>query len=185
MPIIALDLSKTSTGWATWQPGWDNPVFGSVRLGSEYTPRGQTFAKLHKVLNDIRSVTCRFDAIYFEEAINPAALSGHTNIETLRILSGLCAHAESFGHAKGCRVQAVNVSSWRRHFVGKMPRGTKTKDWKAYADERCRHYGWKPRNSDEADALGLLDYSCELQGIVPPWRSNETLRPMLTAGGAR
>jgi hypothetical protein len=58
------------------------------------------------------------------------------------VLSGLCAHAESFGYAVGLRsVQAVNVTSWRRHFIGKMPRGTKTKQLKDYVIERCRSYG--------------------------------------------
>lgn len=183
MGILALDLSKRSTGWALWQPGWDNPRYGHAQLGSEYTSEGKTYCKLHQLLSDLR-VICPFETIYFEEAINPAALTGHTNIETLRVLSGLCAHAQSFGEAMGCRIiMSVNISSWRKFFVGKMPRGTKSKQWKDYAEERCRHYGWKPRVSDEADALGVLDYACELQGIIPPWRTDEVLRPMLSAGG--
>lgn len=217
--IIALDLSKRSTGWAVWDsdsadyiskaaaledeygaiPGdfypdpdgedpWDEiwrlkrramPRYGSVELGSEYTNDGQTFVKLHSTLNDIRTTVCRFDALYFEEPINPAQLTGHTNIDTLRVLSGLAAHALSFSYALGIRAQAVNITSWRRFFVGKMPRGTKTKEWKDYAIERCQQYGWKPRTNDEADALGILDYACDLQGITPPWRVDETLRAPL------
>jgi hypothetical protein len=155
------------------------PIYGHAVLGSEYTSDGATFAKLHGLLTDLRQIV-RFDRLYYEEAINPASLSGHTNIDTLRVLSGLCAHAESFGYAVGLRsVQAVNVTSWRRHFIGKMPRGTKTKQLKDYVIERCRSYGWKPKNSDEADALGLLDYCLDMQGIVPAWRANEVLRPAL------
>ncbi|MBK6800341.1 MAG: hypothetical protein IPG83_02320 [Novosphingobium sp.] len=177
--IIALDLSKRSTGWAIWEAGWANPRYGSVQLGSEYTTDGGCYVKLHSVLRDLRTTLCRFESIYYEDPINAMALTGHTNADTLRVLSGLAAHACSFGHAMGIRVQAVNITSWRRHFVGKMPRGTKTKDWKDYAGERCRQYGWKPKNSDEADALGILDYAVSLEGKTPPWISNETLRAPL------
>lgn len=176
--IIALDISKRSTGWSIWEAGWEVPRYGSVQLGSEYTTDGGCYVKLHHVLRDLRVISA-FESIYYEEPINAQALTGHTNADTLRVLSGLAAHACSFGHAMGLRVQAVNITSWRRHFVGKMPRGTKTKDWKAYADERCRQYGWKPRNSDEADALGILDYAISLEGKSPPWLANETLRTPL------
>jgi hypothetical protein len=182
---IALDLSKRSTGYAVWMPDWDMPRCGCWQLGSEYTSDGRTFAKLHQNLSDLRKLA-RFENLYLEEPIHPASLSGHTNIDTLRVLAGLAAHAESFGAAVGLRiVSRVNVSSWRKHFVGKMPRGTKSKQWKDYAMERCRQYGFSPRKDDEADALGILDYACDLQGIVPPWRANEVLRPALAVGGRR
>lgn len=177
--ILALDLSKRCSGWAIWQEGWDMPRYGSVQLGSEYTCDGRTYVKLHQVLSDLRMTVSKFEAIYFEEPINPAQLTGHTNIDTLRVLSGLAAHTLSFSYALSIRAQAVNITSWRRFFVGKMPRGTKTKEWKDYAIERCQQYGWKPRTNDEGDALGILDYACDLQGVTPPWRVDETLRAPL------
>ena len=184
MSILALDLSKRSTGWSILPEGADKPIFGTAVLGSEFTCDGQTFGKLHQILSDLRKI-CQFEHIFYEQAIHPASLTGHTNIDTLRVLSGLCAHVESFGYAVGCRtVTAVNVASWRRHFVGRMPRATKSKQWKDYCIERCQQYGWSPRNSDEADSLGLLDYGCEIRGFTPPWRVGEILRPLL-AGTAR
>lgn len=182
--FLALDLSKRSTGWAVWQDGWDMPRYGHWQLGSEYTSDGQTFAKLHSNLADLRKLV-RFQFLYFEEPINPQSLSGNTNIDTLRVLAGLAAHAESYAFAAGLRlVKRVNISTWRRHFVGKMPRGTKTKQWKDYAIERCRQYGFTPRRDDEADALGLLDYAIDLHGITPPWRDGEVLRRPLGMGAA-
>ncbi len=160
-----------------------SPRYGSVMLGSEFTSAGQVYGKLHQTLSDLRMV-CRFERIFYEEAINPAALSGHTNIDTLRLLSGLAAHVESFAYATGCRVQAVNITTWRRHFIGKMARGTKSKDLKDYARERCRQYGWKPQTSDEADALGILDYACDAVGMVPAWRDGEVLRQPLGRAAA-
>lgn len=177
--IIALDLSKRSTGWAVWQDGWDMPRYGSVQLGSEFTGDGQTYVKLHHVLRDLRMTICKFETLYFEEPINPAQLTGHTNIDTLRVLSGLAAHALSYSYAMGVTAQAVNIMAWRKFFVGKMPRGTKSRDLKDYTIERCQQYGWKPRTNDEADALGILDYAIDMQGIRPPWREDETLRAPL------
>jgi len=192
--IIALDLSKRSTGFAAWQDGWDEPRYGIWELGTVFTSEGRTFVKLHTRLDEVRKVVCRFDHLFYEEAINPASLSGHTNIETLRVLSGLCAHAESYGYARKVRTHRINISTWRKDFIGSMEitdarrrakaRGeSATGELKSLTMERCRQYGWSPRKNDEADALGVLDYGCTQLGIVPPWRVNETLRPMLT--GAR
>lgn len=177
--VIALDLSKRSTGWACWQEGWEKPRYGSVQLGSEFTSDGQTYVKLHQLLNELRTTICRFETLYFEEPLNPQSVGGHTNIDTLRVLSGLAAHAQSYGHAVRVRTQAVNITSWRKHFIGRMPRGTKSKELKDYAIERCQQYGWLPRKTDEADALGILDYAIDLQGVTPPWRTEEVLRSPL------
>lgn len=37
----------------------------------------------------------------------------------------------------------------------------------------------------EADALGILDYCAGLRGIIPPWRADEVLQPMLVGGSRR
>lgn len=180
MRIIALDLSKRSTGWAVWHQGWHVPFprYGSVQLGSEYTSDGGTCLKLHRTLADLHA-TLGFDHLYFEKPLTQMQRGGASNTGN-DIQVKLVGHAESFGEAFALRtVMGIDIASWRKHFVGKMPRGTKSKDWKWYADERCRQYGWKPRNSDEADALGLLDYCISLQGVTPPWRADEVLRPML------
>jgi hypothetical protein len=184
MGYCALDLSKSSTGFAVWQDGWDKPRYGSWQLGTVYTCDGRTFAALHGHLSDLRAL-CRFERLYFEEPINPAQLSGNTNIGTLRVLAGLAAHAESFGEAVGCRtVMRINVSSWRGSYIGPQKRGTKSKTLKDLTMERCRQLGFTPRKTDEADALGLLTYAILLSGVTPPWLANETLRPMLAGAAA-
>lgn len=183
MGVLALDLSKRSTGWACWMPGDANPHYGSWVLGSEFTGDGQTYCKLHQCLMELRTLS-RFEHIFYEQPLQQQMLTGHTNIDTLRVLTGLAAHTESYAHAVGLRsIMAVNQASWRKHFIGRMPRGTKTKQWKDYSRERCLHYGWQTRTDDEADALGILDYAFDLRGAVPPWRENETLRPVI--GNAR
>lgn len=196
MNYLALDPSKRSTGYAVWQDGWDKPRHGHWRLGSEYTTDGGVFAKVHRCLNDLHALT-KFEAIYFEQPIHPAQLSGATNIHTIRLAAGIAAHIESFAHAKRCRiVKSVNVQQWRPDFLGRMPineanaRARRLKkagkksasardELKALTIERCRQLGCDPANDDEADAIAILTYAISLNGITPPWLRNEVLRPPL------
>lgn len=193
----ALDLSKSSTGWAVWESGWEKPRYGHWQLGSEYTTNGGVYAKLHARLNDLWKL-CHFENLYYEEPISPAHLQGGTTIQTIWLLCGLASHTESYGHARRCRiVKAVNVERWRKDFIGQVAnsdakadarRRKKTGEKRASARDtlkaltiaRCRQLGFEPRKNDEADALGLLDYSLEIAGITPPWRAGEVLRPPLS-----
>lgn len=198
MAILALDLSKSNTGWAVWAPGWEVARYGSWRLGSEFTSDGQVFCKLHQQMTDLWQVM-PFTSIYFEQAILPANLSGATNIRALSLASGLGAHVESFAHAMRCQPTAINVSTWRKDFIGTdlvkdanakarakrkaEGKGSARDELKRLTIERCRQLGFAPRKDDEADALGILDYALGFhEQVTPPWRANEVLRPML--GGA-
>jgi hypothetical protein len=198
--LIALDLSKSSTGWAAWGVGQNaQPSYGHERLGSEYSSNGMTFCKLHKVLADLHAVH-RFDAIFYEQKINPQNLSGVTNIHTINIMAGLEAHTQSFAHAYGIRkCEAVDVGRWRPAFIGRVEhsvakadarRDRKAGNQKASARdtlkrltmERAMQLGFSPRCDDEADAIGILTYACEvIIGTPPPWTANEVLRPMMEA----
>lgn len=200
MNILSLDLSKRSTGWAIWMEGTDAPRYGHWVLGSEYTSDGGTYVKLHQMMADLHMVM-PFENLYFEEPIHPAQLGGHTNIDTLRVLAGLAAHATSFAHAYQLRsVNPINIATWRADFIGRIANSdakarararkqaglksaSATPELKELVMERCRQFGFRPRRNDEADALGILDYACSVRGIIPPWREGEILRPAL--GGAR
>lgn len=197
MSYVALDLSKSSTGFAAWRPGWDKPRYGHWVLGSEYTSRGGVFAKLHQHMSDLHRVVCPIEFLFIEEPISPAQLQGGTTLNTIRIAVGLAAHAESFAHAMGCRrIQEINVSSWRPDFIGKIHnddakgrarRAKKAGDHRASArDElkaltmaRCVQLGMAPRKNDEADAIGILTYALGLGGIQVPWLADEVLRAPL------
>jgi hypothetical protein len=177
--ICALDLSKVSTGWAAWGPDDTRVAHGHWVLGSEYTSRGRVFQKLHLNLLDLHTVG-PIDALFYEEGINMFPGAVPTNAESVKLAAGLAAHVESFGEAIGARhVRAVPMATWRRHFLGKMPRGTKKGDLKSMAMERSQQLGFKPQKHDEAEAIGILDYACETLGLKPYWNANEVLRPML------
>lgn len=179
MGYLALDLSKRSTGFACLPDGGEKPIVGVWKLGSEYTSRGQTYGKLHAEMNALWRLT-RFERIYYEEPLTHVTVQGNTNIETLKVLGGLAEHVQSFAYAIGARVEGINISSWRKDFIGSQKRGTKRQTLKALTLERCRQLGFTPRGDDEADAIGILDYSIGLNGQTPPWRRDEVLRPMLT-----
>lgn len=197
MILLSLDLSKRSTGWAAWDPEWEKPRYGHWVLGSEFTSDGQTYCKLHQNLLELRQLVA-FGRIYHEEAINPAKLTGHTNIATLRLAQGLVSHVESFAYATRCGVRSINVANWRRDFVGALlvseaqaaarrkrklsgKKASATDELKELTKQRCRQLGFAPKNNDEGDALGILDYACAFEGITPPWRANEVLRPPMEA----
>ena len=180
MNYLALDLSKTSTGWAVWPEGSDTARYGHWVLGSEYSSDGMVFAKLHREMAELHML-CPFRDIFIEEPVSPAHLQGFTTIQTIRLLSGLAAHAYSLPS-----VMEINVSSWRGDFIGRIDnaeakararRAKKAGDKKASATdelkrltiERCRALGFRPRKNDEADALGILTYASLLRGVTPPW----------------
>ncbi|WP_028970138.1 hypothetical protein [Sphingomonas sp. URHD0057] len=177
MNFLALDLSVRSTGFALWSQGQALPVSGTWALGSlEW--RGRAFVRLHKQLLDLHRVAS-LDEIVFEEPLSPGSLHGHTNVATLYLAAGLAAHVESFAEAVGARHRAVHQATWRRHFIGKMPRGTKTPDLKHMAMTRCRDLGFDVQKHDAAEACGLLDYQLIVAGIIAPWRAGVLEREMM------
>lgn len=185
MSFLSLDTSKTRTGWAHWRPGLDLPVFGSFRLGDEYTPPGKVFAKLHGELSDLHKALAFTSAVY-EQPADPQHFGRTTSFDVPFLLIGIAAHVDSFCAALGVRRCGwVHQATWRRHFIGSMKRGTKRMDLKDFVIARCRELGMEPRNDDEADALGILDYDLSLSGITPPWRNEHVLTEQLVGGGAR
>jgi hypothetical protein len=52
--------------------------------------------------------------------------------------------------------------------------------------KRCRELGMDPARTDEADALGILDFVLSTEGLLPPWRADNLLvRPMHPATDGR
>ena len=167
MRVLALDQSKTCTGWALWAPGDDRAASGHFALGSEYTPRSRVFCRLHEELTGLQTVNGAIDALFYEQ---PLIMSEGSSAETLTLLWGIAAHIESWGEAMGCRIiRATHAATWRRHFIGKMPRA-KTAELKDRALERCRQLGFRPKKHDEAEAIGILDFACDDLRLTPPWR---------------
>jgi hypothetical protein len=74
------------------------------------------------------------------------------------LLIGIAAHIDSFCAAKLVKCEWVHAATWRRHYIGSMPRGTKrprAQGLRRAPVPRARH---DARNDDEADACGILDH---------------------------
>ena len=144
--ILGLDLSAASTGYACWGPGDDSVRSGRWVLLSDII--GGAFVTLHRRMMELYE-ELPFDVIYVEDTLNVGSLAGHTNITTLKMLSGLNAHAKSFGCAMGIRhIVEVNQKSWRKTFLGTVPLTTKTVWLKNMAVERCQQLAY---------CIGLLE----------------------------
>lgn len=180
MRILGLDPSKRAMGWALWAPG-DQLASGIWSLGSELTSRGTVFARVHENMMALHRLG-GIDAVFYEDLVNIVPGSPvPTNKDSILLAAGIAGHIESFGEAMGFRViRAVHQATWRRHFIGKMPRGTKSVDLKAMAMERCRQLGFRPAKHDQAEAIGILDYACDALNFTTPWNAAEVLRPPLS-----
>lgn len=186
MSYVALDLSVRSTGWAMWSKGQALPACGTWELAPHIDYVARAFCRLHKHLLDLNKLEA-IEELVFEEAIPAHMLHGRTNAATVEAAAGLAAHAMSFGEAIGIRWRSVPIAAWRRHFIGSMPRGTKSPDLKAMAMKRCRELGFDAIKHDAAEACGLLDYQLSVAGILPPWRADNVLQRQLrpATDGAR
>ncbi len=177
--VLALDLSVKSTGFAFWCDGMAKPASGTWELAGGVTHAPKAFVRLHRHLRDLNDAA-PLDLIVFEDALPASRLHGHTNIDTLKAAAGLAAHVQSFAEAMGIRHRCVNLTTWRKHFIGSMPRGTKTADFKHLAMTRCRELGFDVIKHDAAEACGLLDYELSVEGVLPPWRNERVLTEQLT-----
>lgn len=172
---LALDLSKSSTGWALWDGKSDKAQHGAVQLGSSLTDLGTVFARVHGLMNDLYKVT-QYEAVFIEKPLDPVMMQKINNFEVPFMLYNLAGHAASFCAAKSIRkFQMVHQATWRKHFIGSMRIGTKKVDLKAMAMDRARQLGFRVAKDDEADALGILDYAISLDGCLPPWRRDALL----------
>jgi hypothetical protein len=183
---LALDLSLSSTGFALWSTGSELPALGHWSLAPSMDWRGRGYVRLHKNMMDLHRVS-PISHISYEETLSQSSVQGNSSIATIQMLAGLAAHVESFAEAIGATHRAVNMATWRKHFIGSMPRGTKKPDLKAMAMARCRELGFDPAKHDEAEAAGILDYHLSVSGITPPWRASilqRELTPALDGRGA-
>jgi hypothetical protein len=167
---VALDLSVRSTGWAMWSAGQPLPTYGTWELAGDLDHLARAYVRLHRNLFELHRLDA-IESLVFEEAIPGHMLRGQTSAITLQAAAGLAAHAMSFCEALGIRWRPVSIAAWRRHYIGSVPRGTKTPDFKHLSMTRCRELGFNPAKHDAAEACGLLDYQLSTEGVLPPWRN--------------
>ena len=151
--VLALDLA-TVTGWAWGKPG-SVPKFGHERFAKKDEDRPVAYRRFRLWLDLFCSAHPPALIVYESPAV-PAFLGGKTNINTTKLLFGLCEHLEEWAHEKFPLREAM-VSQVRAHFIG---RNLKSAIAKELTQARCRELGWPVENADQADAVALWDYQC-------------------------
>jgi hypothetical protein len=177
--FVALDIA-TRCGWAAYEAGMSRPIYGTWALPGEAGEVGRKSIELHRKLTDLHSMAKDgITRLYFEGGIPTNSLGGKTNMQTIYLLAGLAAHAESFAYAVSARCRNVPQTSWRKHFVGRGIRkgiGLNYKQFKALSTSRCHELGWMPQDDNAADALAILDYALHLSEITTPWQDKSVFR---------
>ena len=156
--VLALDLA-TSTGFAISQDGAvESGVWDLRRHGSSVGERLFGFqTELAALLSDGGPAEHR--VVVFETPW----VGQKTHQQTARLLMSLAGVAEMVAWEAGAACYEVTAPTWRKHFLGKGrgsgKKGTRRADLKRLAVERCVQLGYVPKTSDEAEALGILDYA--------------------------
>lgn len=157
--ILALDLASR-TGWACGLPNEDKPRSGSVRFAREGASLGAIYTGCRQWLADFLATNPDVRLIVFEAPMAPQHMAGFTTAHIIRVLIGLCAVVEEYGHAGGYDVREAKVSDVREHFIGSNR--IKRKAAKAATIEGCHGLGWAPCDDNAADALALWHYQASV-----------------------
>lgn len=192
--VLALDIA-TTTGWALHNKTMQRPFFGAVRFSGGKAGVGKS---LHEMLSFLDEIDAKIRAtgqpishIFYEKPFIPGAV----NSATSELLMGLCAVVQMFAYRVGATsCYSVDISEWRKHFIGRGSGFKKTPDGKRYlpghdpkelAVQQCAHFGWHTDIADAAEACGILDYAislmdagfvaAELPGYPRPWRDKTLL----------
>ena len=193
--VVAFDLA-TTFGCAWHRNPMPRPFWEAARLPGEPLEVGRPAAALEKYLRD-QFITLAPEGPpthYFFEAQHLATQApkngkkqGNINLDTVYRLIALGAIVEKFAFEVGALCYKVDISTWRKHFIGRgsgFKRDPRTKkylpgeDPKELAMQRCGEYGWHIDQPDAAEACGILDYGLTLlKDFHPrPWRDATLMR---------
>lgn len=153
--VLALDLA-TTTGFAVGEPG-SAPKCGHIRFGKPGTSRAAIYRTYRHWLGDAWGQREAIpDLIVYESPAVGMHMGGKTNVETLKLLSGLAEHLEEWCY-NVTELREASVSQVRSHFIGQ---NVKAAIAKPLVFERCVELGWSVSTTDESDAAALWDYQC-------------------------
>lgn len=170
--VLALDLAMHRTGWALGGTDWKRPQWGVFETEHFGKHTGRELLRFERLMTDIIEANPLTHIVYEKVIVDvrrphkvdprKPAFSYEGN-EAMMMLSGAaCMTAERHNIA----IERILVDDWRRRFLGinRAPkdRGGKTTatDWfKDKAIKAAVARGWYVTHHDEAEALGILDYT--------------------------
>jgi len=165
--LLILDQASLKTGFAVWVPG-SPPLLGRNTLPNTGEDIGLFLAKFERW----------FDDMCIMHKINIAAfevpwVGAKTNQNTARKLMSLAGFIEYLCTKRDIYCTEAVVRDWRRHFIGSG--NLKRELAQRRTMDECVARGIEPRNQDEADAFGILDYTAYTLEIEPDWAKHALL----------
>ncbi len=158
-----MDLA-TKLGFALWRPG-SLPASGVYTLPKTGDDVGIFLSAYSTWLMGVIESEGP-DLIVYEQPIMPRI----TQIIILRKLYGLAGVTEMIARDMGITYREAAMQKWRKHFMG---RGGGYKKIGTTAKEmclaECEARGFEPADDNEADALGILDYTAHKLKIPTDW----------------
>jgi hypothetical protein len=155
MIILAIDIG-TQTGWAR------SARAGTIASGSEkFAPGrmekpGHRWLKFRAFLNEQRvQAGGDIGAVYYED------VKQHAGTLAAHVYGGFLACLEMWCASNNVRLVPVGVGVVKKHWTGKGNAD------KAAMCETARAKGFRPKDSNEADALAILSLAQYQEGVQP------------------
>lgn len=160
--VLALDIAKNRTGWAVGAPRMRRPYWGVHEIAGDWDRHEGK--RLHEWRTALTQLVERHGVTYISvEApfIDWKAFDYNGTVPILQMHGIVLELAE----ARRIETGSAPIASWRSHFLGtcKAPKGfegkQRTNALKDLAMKRCADRGWYTQFHDEAEALGILDFT--------------------------
>jgi Holliday junction resolvasome RuvABC endonuclease subunit len=116
---------------------------------------GQRWLKFRAFLNDQRFSGGEIHAVYYED------VKQHAGTLAAHVYGGFLACLEMWCAANNVPLRPVGVGVVQKHWTGKGNAD------KAAMCETARARGFRPKDSNEADALAILSLAQHLEGVAP------------------
>lgn len=171
MDVLALDQSKSATGWARYREGEPRPTFGTWTLGTANTSRAAVMVALYLKLQEAVAFGDP-DVVYYEM---PLPGDRQSNENNNRLANALAAMIEFFFACRRVRCHEVSNLAWKATQLNTPGRRLSSSEWKALSLRVSRELGMRPGNDNEADALHILDHGLAQENIIPSWRKDPPL----------
>lgn len=159
--ILALDISKRSTGYAHCSvAGGDLPDYGSFQGAASCKSNGAAgFAFTNWLTGLVRDI--QPELIVAERPFSGPGKN--TTVATSHVLHGLIFAAEIVAFGFRAQFRDVAAQSWRKSFIGHG----RPADPKAATIKMCAMRGMSPKNDDEADAIGIWFHTSMAEAVQP------------------
>lgn len=160
--VLALDISKRRTGWAVGGADWRRPIWGTHEIVGDWARREGHH--LHSWREFLIETIERHQVNYIAMErffIDMRDFDFNGTVPIAQMHGVVIELAE----ARKIRCGDADIKSWRQRFLGTavapkgMPADRRRKWWKELAVKACVARNWYVTHDDEAEAIGILDFT--------------------------